>query len=211
MIDKKVIEHAVEQALAEGKGKRKFSQSIDLAINFKDIDFKKTENRLNIEVVLPHVFKPVKIAVFAEGETATKAKPLVDAVYGSADIDSFAKDKVKQKELLEFTLLAEPRLMAPIGKSLGQLLGAKGKLPRPLPPNVDLKSLVDKTRRTKVIKTKGKGLPTVHCGFGNEGMAAPELAENAFAVLESIEKKVGENKVKSAFIKTTMGKPVKVQ
>ncbi|NYZ74762.1 50S ribosomal protein L1, partial [Candidatus Micrarchaeota archaeon] len=84
-LDKKSIDKAVEQALAN-KSERKFTQSVDIAINFRDLDFKKPENRVNVDVVLPHAAKQVKVAVFAEGQLAVDAKKVADAVFGSADI-----------------------------------------------------------------------------------------------------------------------------
>ena len=54
-LDKKTVAEAVAIALADGKGKRKFTQSVDLAINFRDVDFKKPENKLNIEYMYAFV------------------------------------------------------------------------------------------------------------------------------------------------------------
>ena len=53
MVDYKKILHSVNEVLKE-KGKRKFVQTVDLAVNFKGIDFKKPENRINIDIVLPN-------------------------------------------------------------------------------------------------------------------------------------------------------------
>ena len=43
-----------EKFIAENKGKRKFKQSVELAVNFKDIDFSKQDNRLNLDIILPN-------------------------------------------------------------------------------------------------------------------------------------------------------------
>lgn len=208
--EKNVLE-AVEAALAEGKGKRKFTQSIDLAINFRGVDFKKPEDRLNVEVVLPHAPKKIGVAVFADGALALEAKKAgADLVVSSAEISDYASDKAKQKQLLEFASLATPQLMAVVGKQLGQVLATKGRLPKPVMPGANLSELVEKTRRTVVLKSKGKYLPCVHCIVGKESLSAQEIADNVLAVVEAVSKAVGEPRVKSVFVKTTMGKPVKI-
>jgi len=67
------IEEAVKQAITEAPA-RKFSESVDLAINLHNIDLAIPGNRVDAEVMLPHgLGKPTKIAVFAAGETALRA------------------------------------------------------------------------------------------------------------------------------------------
>ncbi|HII38765.1 TPA: 50S ribosomal protein L1 [Candidatus Micrarchaeota archaeon] len=207
--DKKSVEKAVEQALAQ-KSERKFTQSVDLAINFKELDFKKPENRVNTDIALPNAARQVKVAVFADGQLALDAKNVADAVFGAADITAFASDKKKQAELLKYSLLAAPQFMAVIGKQLGQVLGTKGKLPTPILPGINLAELVKKTRASITLKVKGKMLPCLHCIVGRENMPKEQIVENVMAVLEVVIKKVSEPRVASAYVKTTMGKPVKV-
>jgi len=207
---KKSVEKALEEALAQ-KGGRKFVQSVDLAINFKDIDFKKAEGRLNLEVVLPFEPKPTMVCVFADGQLSLDAKKAgADLVVSSAEIDSFGRDKKKQKELLKYSLLAAPQLMVPVGKALGKILGASGKTPKPIPPNANLAVLVSNARKTISLKAKGKFLPSVHCLVGSENQAKEQVVENILAILQAIEKEVSEQNFKSVFVKTTMGKPVRI-
>ncbi|NUN11316.1 50S ribosomal protein L1 [Candidatus Micrarchaeota archaeon] len=210
MVDKKKVEAAVKTALAE-KGERKFKQSLELAVNFKDLDFKKPENRLNLDVILPVAPRKVKIAVFADTQLALDAKNAgADLVISGEQIKMYASDKKKQKELLEYRFLAAPQLMVEVGKSLGQVLGTRGLLPKPIPPGSNLKALIENARRTVNVKTKGKYLPTIHVIFGNEELPVEQLSDNAFSLLESIENKVGQPAVRSVFVKSTMGKPVRV-
>ncbi|MFH0922667.1 MAG: 50S ribosomal protein L1 [Candidatus Micrarchaeota archaeon] len=210
MVDKKIIEKAVATAL-EDKGKRKFSQSIDLAINFKDVDFKKAENRISLDITLPYAPKKTVIAVFADGQLSTDAKAAnADSVFSGADIVSFAADKKRQKELLNYSILAAPQLMVQIGKALGQVLGARGRLPKPILPNANLKELFDRTRRTITLKTKGKYLPSLHCIVGSESQSDDQIVENVMAVLDAVEKKTGAASIRTIFVKMTMGKPVKI-
>jgi large subunit ribosomal protein L1 len=100
--------------------------------------------------------------------------------------------------------------MAVVGKALGQVLGSKGKLPKPIMPNANLADMVEKAKRAVTLRTKGKYLPVVHCIVGNEEMAEKQVAENAVAVIDAVKHKVSEGKIKSIYVKTTMGKPVAV-
>lgn len=211
MVEKQAIEKAVEQALGDSKGKRKFVQSVDLAINFVEVDFKKPENRLSVDVVLLHAPKQSKVAVFADGQLALDAQNAgADLVVSSGEIAQYAGDKEKQKALFECAVLAAPQLMAQVGKALGQVLAAKGKTPRPIMPNVDLKELISRTRATISVRTRGKYLPTVHCIVGKESMKAQEIVENILAVIDAIEKKIPSSKIASLYVKTTMGKAFRV-
>jgi len=209
MAEKKKIEEAVRSCLQD-KGKRKFTQSIDLAINFTGVDFKKAENRLNVDIVLPAGGKESKIAVFADGEVAAEAKKHADLVIPGSEIPAYAADKAKQKELVKYSLLASPQLMPVIGKQLGQILASSGKLPRPIMPNVNVAALITATRKTVSLKSKGKFLPSVHCLVGREDMKEEDLVANVMAVLEAVEKKISETNISSIYVKTTMGKPARV-
>jgi large subunit ribosomal protein L1 len=210
MVTKAELTKGIEEILKE-KGKRKFVQSIDLAVNLRDVDFKKPENRVNVDVTLPYAPRESKVAVFADGQMAVDAKKVVSKVIGTDEINLYATDKKKQKELLEYTLLSQTQLMTTVGKVLGQLLGAKGKLPKPIPPNANLKDLVDRTSKTINIKTKGKYLPVLHCIVGKENMTSDQIAENILAVMEGLKKKLSDTQIDSLYIKLTMGKPFKVK
>lgn len=210
LLDKKKIGAAVAAALESSKGKRKFTQSVDLAINFQDVDFKSPEQRITLDVVLPHKARDVKVAIFADGQAGTDAKKVADAVFSTDDINAFAADKKKQKELLNYSFLATPSLMAVVGKNLGQLLGARGRLPKPLPPNANAGAMVEQIRRQITLKSKGKYLPVLHAPVGNEKMPEDQIAENVLAVLEALLKKTTESNIASIYVKTTMGAPVKI-
>ncbi|MFH1750763.1 MAG: 50S ribosomal protein L1 [Candidatus Micrarchaeota archaeon] len=209
-MEKAQLLSAIEEILKE-KGKRKFGQSVDLAINLRDVDFKKPENRVNVDVLLPFAPREIKVAVFADGQMAVDAKKVVGLVISSEEIAAYAADKRKQKELLKYTLLASPQLMTTVGKALGQLLGAKGKLPKPIPPNANLNDIAGRVSKTINIKTKGKYLPVLHCIVGKETMSPEEIAENVLAVMEALRKKLSEVQIEALYIKLTMGRPVRIK
>ena len=51
-MNKKEVLQALEQARKTSK-KRKFDQTFEFIINFRGVDFKKVENRIDLEVKLP--------------------------------------------------------------------------------------------------------------------------------------------------------------
>ncbi|MCL4404508.1 50S ribosomal protein L1, partial [Candidatus Marsarchaeota archaeon] len=53
-------------------------------------------------------------------------------------------------------------------------------------------------------------LPTVHCMVGKEDMPIDKISANIDEVLNSLAKKLGKQNIKSAYVKLTMSKPVKL-
>ena len=213
MASKEILE-AVEKALSEENNKkRKFVQSVDLVINLKDVDLKKPENRIDEEIELPKGRgKEAKIAVFASGELAFKAKNVADAVITPEQIKELAEDKKKAKKLAEEYdfFVAEAPLMPTIGRALGRFFAPRGKMPKPIPPDADIETIINKLRRS--IRVRSKDKPTFHCLVGREDMPPEDIAENVQAILERIESRLerGRMNIRSAYIKTTMGSAVKV-
>ncbi len=195
-----------EKFINENKGKRKFKQSVEVAVNFKNIDFSKQENRLNLEVLLPNgKGKESKVLLFAnEKETIDKAKALGIEVITQDELQSIANDKKRLKQLLNYELYAQASMMPTIAKLLGPFLGPRNKLPKPILPNQDLKKLLDEAKRKINIKTKGRFLPTVHFIIGKEDMDPKSLYENLEEALNAIKRKVGDNAIRSVYIKLTM-------
>ena len=196
----------------EEKGKRKFTQSVEFIINFKGVDFTKQDSRLNLSVPLPNgTGKSVKVAVFADGQLALDAKKFgTDLVMSGADIPELAKDKIKLKLLMkDHVFFAQPNLMMQVGKNLGQVMGVKDKLPKPIVGG-SLEKLAEAEKRTVKLKSKGKYLPVVSCLVGVETMAPDKIAENITQVYDAVSNVVGKQSLKSAYVKLTMGKPVRV-
>ncbi len=202
------------KAMKESSPQRKFAQGVDLSINLRDIDPKKPEGRIDLDVVLPHeVGKPYKVGVFGEGEFGRRARDAgADLVLGREDIKTLQQERKRAKKLAgEFHFfLAQSDFMVMIGKALGPVLGPRGKMPKPIPPTANPKPLIEHLKKTLKVRTKDQ--PTLHAHIGVENMSDEELAANARAVLDAIEHRLeGYSKVRSIHIKTTMGKPVRVE
>jgi len=84
--------------------------------------------------------------------------------------------------------IAEAPLMQSVGRILGPILGPRGKMPIPVPPTADITALIDKHRKTIVVRTRSQ--PMVQCRIGTENMKEEELAENTQAVLRALEVKL---------------------
>jgi large subunit ribosomal protein L1 len=209
-MDKKKLTEALSKAMEE-KGKKKFKQSVEIIINMRGIDFAKSENRLNLDIVLPKGKggKELKSAVFAEGNGADDAKRAgADLIITPDAIPSYA-EPAKLKDLSDnYFLLAQPNLMGQVAKSLGQALGKKGKLPKPIVGSV--KELIARSKNAVRIVSKGKYMPVAQALIGTEAMSTDDLVENAEAVYDAVKNKVNEGNIKSVYVKLTMGRPAKV-
>ena len=201
----------VVKKVKEETKKRKFTQSIELIINFKDIDVKKGF-AINDVVQLPKTSSPATVCVIATGDMSQKAKAAnADSVIGTAELTKFESNKRESRKFInkyDF-FLADTQIMPTVGKALGQLLGPRGKMPTPVPFNAPIDAFLSRFRTS--IKVRTRASLSVSCKIGDESMEDADLAINAHAVISAIEKKLpnGEKNIKKILIKTTMGKPVK--
>ena len=213
-LDKKSLLDAMKQA-KEQSGKKKFVQTVDFILDIKEIDMKAPEGKITEVVELPHgSSKPNKICFIASGELALKAKRAnADNVIERADLDALAG---KKKELRKIAsdydvFVSEPSLMQMVGRTLGPVLGPRGKMPIPVPPNADVEALIAKHRKTIVVRMRNQ--PIIQTTIGTENQSDEELADNILAVLRVLEGKLkrGLKNVDVAFLKTSMGTPVKIK
>lgn len=213
-IAEKTTVEAVTKALEGSKSQeRKFTQSVDLAIMLKNVDLSIPKNRIDEDIILPKGRgKPATIGVFAGGEGASKAKKVADAVIQPEEFDALTKNKRNFKRIVNNTtyFLAEAPLMANIGKTLGVVLGPRGKMPRPIPPGSDPSGPISNLRNT--IKVRSKDKKVFHCMVGVENMKAEDIADNIDAVLKRVESKLehGRLNLHSVYVKTTMGPSVRL-
>ncbi|MEA3190539.1 MAG: large subunit ribosomal protein [Thermoplasmata archaeon] len=213
-IAEKTTVEAVAKALSEAKAQeRKFPQTVDLAIMLKNVDLSVPKNRIDEDIILPKGRgKPAKIGVFAQGDGARKAKDSADVVIQPDEFEALQKDKRRFKKTVNNMtyFLAEAPLMANIGKSLGIVLGPRGKMPRAIPPGSDPAGTISNLRNT--VKVRSKDKKVFHCVVGTEKMSPEDIADNIEAVMKRVEMKLehGRMNVAAIYVKTTMGPSVKV-
>lgn len=207
MVERQAILSAVKKAL-EAAPERKFGESVELAFNLKNVDLSIPKNRVDEEVQLPKGRGKVpKVAVFASGELAVKAKASADVVVQPEQIEELSGDKRAARKLANQMgfFVAEAPLMPTIGRTLGTVLGPRGKMPRPIPPQGDPAGLVKQLKNT--IRVRSRDRRTFHAAIGTREMSAEDLADNAWLIIDRIIKKLerGDQNIQSIFVKTTMG------
>jgi len=214
LADKESLTEAIKIALSpENNPKRNFTQSVELIITLKGIDMKKGELKLREIVPLPKApTKPRKVLVipdFQQLEYAKKAEPNVILTREELQKLQGQKRQIKKLARQNDWFLAAQDLMALVGRILGPALGPRGKFPLPLPQTEDITEYVLRFKRSTIVKTKDQ--PHIQTFIGTEDMKPEDLAENAMAVLNTIETKAKiEPYLRAMYIKTTMGKIVKV-
>jgi len=213
-LDKKTLLDAVKEAKSKS-GEKKFTQSVELILDIKEIDMKSPEGRIQQVIDLPHATgKPNKILVVATGELAMNARNAnVDKVLEKADLEGLSGKKKELRKLANTydVFLSEAPLMPLVGRNFGPVLGPRGKLPVPVPPNADITVLIKKHRKTVVVRMRNQ--PIIQCAVGTADMSEEDLVDNIQAVLRVLEGKLkrGLKNIKFAFIKTSMGTPVKIK
>jgi len=213
-LDNKTISEAIKQAKTKS-GEKKFNQTVDLILDITEIDMKSPEGKIQEVVELPHeTGKPNKICVIGQGEFAVKAKNAdADYVLERADLDALNGKKKELRKLAgEYDVfISEAPLMPLVGRILGPVLGPRGKMPIPVPPNADINALIKKHRKTVVVRMRNQ--PIIQVSVGSQQMKDEDLVENTMTVLRVLDGKLkrGLKNVKYAFIKTSMGEPVKVK
>ncbi len=212
MITEKLLVEMIKEAKATDK-ERKFKQSLELIMVFKDIDVKKGFT-INETIQLPKTNSPAAICVMASGDMGLKAKNAkADKVIDNDELTRLAANKRRSRKLINSFdfFLADTKLMPVVGKVLGQLLGPRGKMPTPVPFNAPIDSFLERFRSS--VRVRVKNSLSMSCKIGDESMEDTELASNAHAVLSGVEKKLpnGDKNIRKILIKTSMGKLVKEQ
>jgi large subunit ribosomal protein L1 len=212
-LSRKNVLSALEE-MENSKIKRNLKQSVELIMKLQNIDLKKPENRINEAIDLPHnLDKPIKVCVIAGGDMALRAKNAkADRILSRQDIEKIASNKKEAQKLAnEYDyFIAEAPLMPIIGKTLGQALGPRGKMPSPVLPNVSIDDVIERHRR--MVRILVKENPNIQCRVGTEDMPKEALAENIEAVISRIEGKLekGSKNIAAIRVKFSMGPPVKV-
>ena len=192
---------------------RGFEQSVDLTINLRDLDMRQPDNRVNLRISLPNGVGGQKVLVFASGDLALRSRRAgADDVIEPAELNELANDRKAAKKRLSGydVFIAEAPLMPTVGRVAGPILGPKGKMPTPVPPQAPIDSILERERRVVVMRSRER--PFVKCKVGKESMSDDEIASNVEAVLSNLNNslKRGMNNVKSVYLKLTMGPAVKL-
>lgn len=198
----------------KNSSKRNFNQAVELVANFRGLNVKAPENRINETVNLSHpIGREVKVCVIADGDLVVKARQSgADMVMTKQEIDQYSGNKKAVKKLAESYdyFVARTDLMAQVGKTLGSVLGPRGKMPDPIPPQVNVEPMIKKYKTSVRIKIRDQ--PAIRCRIGSEDMDSKDIADNIMAVLNAIDRRIKlDQYLSSLVVKTTMGKPAKLR
>ncbi|MCW3979008.1 MAG: 50S ribosomal protein L1 [Candidatus Bathyarchaeota archaeon] len=211
-----VPREAIMDALSkarEAAPERGFEQTVDLTVNLKDLDMRQPDNRVNLRVSVPNGVGGQKVLVFASGDLALRARRAgADSVIEPTELNELASDrKAAKKRLKGYDIfIAEAPLMPTVGRVAGPILGPRGKMPTPVPPQAPIDAILERERRVVILRSRER--PFVKCRVGKESMADEDLAGNIEAVLSNLSNslKRGMNNVQSIYLKLTMGPSVKL-
>jgi len=188
--------------------KRNFNQTFDLIINLKEIDLKKAGNKIDEHFILPKgTGKEASITLFSDSAKKIEGCKIIKGT----EIESLGKKKKNLKKVIKETdfFLSEPKLMPVVGKHLGKFLAPRGMMPKPVAG--DINKIIEDTK--KGVKIKLDKQLIIHTVVGSEKMDDKDIEENVKALLTYLEKKLPmkRNNIKSVYLKTTMGHPVKIE
>jgi len=188
----------------------KFRESVDVAVNL-GIDPRKSDQVVRGATALPHGSgKTVRVAVFAQGENAEKAKAAGADAVGFEDL----AEKMKAGELDYGTVIATPDAMRIVGQ-LGRVLGPRGLMPNPKTGTVtqDVETAV-KNAKAGQVRFRADKAGIVHCSIGTVEFEVTALTENLAALLADLRKaKPASSKgqyLKRLTVSSTMGPGVGV-
>ena len=188
----------------------KFAESVDVAINL-GVDPKKSDQVVRGSSVLPNgTGKEVRVAVFAQGDNAEKAKEAGADVVGFEDL----AESVKAGNLDFDVVIASPDAMRVVG-ALGTVLGPRGLMPNPKVGTVtpDVAGAVKNAKSGQVrFRTDKNGI--IHASVGKVSFEPNQIAENVSALLAEL-KKLKPASAKGVYVKkvtlsTTMGPGLQV-
>ena len=204
--------YAIDDALGLVKelATAKFPESVDVCVNL-GVDPRKSDQVVRGSTVLPNgTGKSIRVAVFAQGENADKAKEAGADIVGFEDL----AETVKGGEMNFDVVIATPDAMRVVGQ-LGQILGPRGLMPNPKVGTVtaDVTTAVKNAKAGQVrYRTDKAGI--IHCPIGRADFEVAALKENLSALLADLRKaKPAASKgqyLKKLTVSSTMGPGVSV-
>jgi large subunit ribosomal protein L1 len=175
----------------------KFNQTVEVSTNL-GIDPRQSDQNVRGSVGLPHgIGKSVRVAVFAQGENAEKAKAAGADIVGADDLAGQIKGGTMDFDVA----LATPDMMGVVGP-LGRILGPRGLMPSPRSGTVttDISSAVKEFKAGKIEFRNDKG-GNVAAPVGKLNFSEDQLVENIQAFLDHL-RSVRPAAAKGAFIRT---------
>ena len=204
--------YPVDEAVALLKefGTAKFNETVEVAVNL-GVDARKSDQGVRGATTLPHgTGSEVRVAVFAQGENADKAKELGADFVGMEELAEQIKGGMMDFDVV----IASPDAMRVVG-TLGQVLGPRGLMPNPKTGTVtpDIEAAVQNAKAGQMrFRSDKNGI--VHGGIGKVSFDPDAIEGNLIAVLSDLKKaKPAAAKgvyVRKVTLSTTMGPGVTI-
>ncbi|WP_439620874.1 50S ribosomal protein L1 [Gemmata sp.] len=178
----------LRQAVAELKKLKrvKFDETVEVHINL-GIDVTQSDQMVRGAIPLPHgIGKSVRVAVFAQGDNAAKAKAAGADIVGAADL----VEKIQKEGFLEFDVVIATQDMMAMVSRLGKVLGPRGLMPTPkagtvVPASGNLDAAVREFKAGKVEYRSDK-TGQIHAGVGKMSFDEQKLVENINVFVEQV-------------------------
>ena len=204
--------YPVDEAVALLKefGTAKFNETIEVAVNL-GVDARKSDQGVRGATTLPHgTGSEVRIAVFAQGDSAEKARELGADFVGMEELAEQVKGGMMDFDVV----IASPDAMRVVG-TLGQVLGPRGLMPNPKTGTVtpDIEAAVQNAKAGQMrFRSDKNGI--IHGGIGKVSFEPDAIKGNLVAVLSDLKKaKPATAKgiyVRKVTLSTTMGPGVTI-
>lgn len=215
-LEKENFEEAVKKAI-ENKKERKFEQSLEMIITLKNIDLKKPENRVKLQITLPKGRgKELPIALIADTLIYEKGKELLgqENVYTKEDILKLheqGKNKLKKLAKKYYWFIIKADLMKTLGPVIMPVLGPRSKIPQVVAVEQQLEPMINKLKNT--IRVNSKMNPLLQAPIGTEKMSPEDLTENAIHVYRTIVDSLPQKElnVGKVYLKFSMSPSVEVK
>ncbi len=165
--------------ILKGFNTTKFNQTVEVSTHL-GIDPRQSDQNVRGSVALPHgIGKAVRVAVFAQGENAEKARAAGADIVGADDLAQQIKGGTMDFDVA----LATPDMMGVVGP-LGRVLGPRGLMPSPRSGTVttDIASAVREFKAGKIEFRNDKG-GNVAVPVGKINFSEDQLVENITAFL----------------------------
>ena len=188
----------------------KFDETIDISVKL-GVDSNKSDQNVRGAVTLPNSLgKDVTVAVFADGDDASKAESAGAEFIGMDDL----AEKFQKEEINVDVVISTNAAMKVVGK-LGQVLGPKGLMPNPKTGTVsdDVVSAIKNVKAGQVrFRTDKNGI--IHGSIGKVSFENEKIKTNASALLEEL-RKLKPASAKGVYIgniaiSSTMGPGIKI-
>ena len=188
----------------------KFDETIDISVKL-GVDSNKSDQNVRGAVTLPNSLgKDVTVAVFADGDDASKAESAGAEFVGMDDL----AEKFQKEEINVDVVISTNAAMKVVGK-LGQVLGPKGLMPNPKTGTVsdDVVTAIKNVKTGQVrFRTDKNGI--IHGSIGKVSFENEKIKTNASALLEEL-RKLKPASAKGVYIgniaiSSTMGPGIKI-